>query len=160
MQFFKATIQIIGVNPFVLLPEKVLNNIFAAAGKNKGPVPVKGMVNKHPFTQTLVKYSGEWRLYINGPMLKGSNTKVGDRVEVSLDFDDAERTTPMHPTLAAALQKNQAADNVFKKLPPSRQKEIMRYINHLKTETAVDTNVTRAIAFLTGRSRFIGREKP
>jgi Domain of unknown function (DUF1905) len=61
---FKATIDIIGVNPFVLLPDPVLKNIFKQAQKDKGPIPVRGTINGHPFIQTLVKYSGYWRLYI------------------------------------------------------------------------------------------------
>ena len=45
MFVFKATIEIIGVNPYVLLPEKVLNAIFEQAQKNKGPIPIKGKIN-------------------------------------------------------------------------------------------------------------------
>src|SRR5690606_41266848 len=61
---------IIGVNPFVFVPEDILKAIFEQAGKDKGPIPIKGLVNGKPYTQTLVKYSGEWRLYINMIMLK------------------------------------------------------------------------------------------
>jgi hypothetical protein len=36
-------IEIIGINPFVFIPENILENIFEQAGKNKGPIPVKGI---------------------------------------------------------------------------------------------------------------------
>ncbi|MEI9935362.1 MAG: hypothetical protein WDM71_11065 [Ferruginibacter sp.] len=42
------------------------------AGKDKGHIPVKGKLDGHAFIQTLVKYSGKWRLYLNGPMRKAS----------------------------------------------------------------------------------------
>jgi len=157
---FNATIEIIGVNPFVFLPDKVLKAVFKQAGKDKGPVPVNGTIDGHPFTQTLVRYSGYWRLYINGPMLKASGKKVGDRTTLSIAFDPGERTITMHPKLNNALIANPIAKAAFDQLPPSRQKEIVRYISFLKTESSVDKNVTRAIAFLLGKERFVGREKP
>ena len=45
MQRFNAQIQIIGINPYVLLPDEVLDGIFTQAKKDKGPMPVKGFVN-------------------------------------------------------------------------------------------------------------------
>ena len=78
MPSFSAKIQIIGVNPYVLLPKKVLEYIFEKAGKDKGAIQVKGTLNKNPFTQNLVKYSGKWRLYLNGPMREAAGIDVGD----------------------------------------------------------------------------------
>lgn len=157
---FKAKIDIIGVNPFVLLPARVLKTLFAQAGKDKGPIRVRGMIDGHPYIQTLVKYSGHWRLYINGPMLKQSGRKVGDTTTIAIVFDPDERTVPMPPRLEAALKGNKEASNIFKQLPLSRQKEICRYINHLKSEAAIEKNVERAMQFLLGKERFVGRDKP
>ncbi len=157
---FKATIEIIGVNPFVFLPEKVLKAVFKQAGKDKGPIPVHGTIDGHSYTQTLVRYSGHWRLYINGPMLKASDRKVGDRTTLTIAFDPGERTISMHPKLNDALIANPKARAAFDQLPPSRQKEIVRYISFLKTDASVDKNVTRAIDFLLGNERFVGRDKP
>lgn len=155
MKSFKAVIDIIGINPFVFVPEDVLACIFLQAGKNKGAIPIKGTINGHPFMQTLVRYSNAWRLYINGPMLHGK--KVGDEVTMTLAYDEVERVVPMHPQLKKALKENKEAKAVYDKLSPSLQKEIKRYINNLKTATAVDKNVEKAIRFLTGKERFIGR---
>jgi len=157
---FKAKIDIIGVNPFVLLPISVLTNLFKHAKKDKGPIPVRGTIDGHNYIQTLVKYSGEWRLYINTPMLKVSKKKVGDTITLQIEFDPIERTIPIHPKLEAALKNNKEAKQIFDSLSPSRQKEIIRYISFLKTETSVDRNVTNAILFLTGKTRFAGRDKP
>ena len=157
---FSAKIQIIGVNPYVLLPVPVLNEIFKQAGKDKGAIPVRGKLDGHSYIQTLVKYAGKWRLYLNTPMRKAANKEVGDRVEVNIEFDPRERTIPIPSKLLKALEDNPKAKRVFEQLSPSRQKEIARYISNLKSEAAVDKNVSRAIRFLIGGDRFVGRDKP
>lgn len=58
------------------------------------------------------------------------------------------------------LDDTPAARAVFDGLAPSRQREIVRYIDGLKTEASVDRNVERARDFLLGRGRFIGRDHP
>jgi hypothetical protein len=160
MQNFKAKIDILGINPFVLLPEAVLNTIFKQAQKDKGPIPVKGKIDGHDFIQTLIKYKGEWRLYINGPMLKASNKNVEDTIAIKIEFDPEERKIAFHPKLKAAIDKNKKAKTVFESLAPSLQKEIIRYISHLKTEESIDKNVKQAIQFLLGKARWIGRDRP
>ncbi len=66
----------------------------------------------------------------------------------------------MHAKLKTALEENKEANNIFINLSPSLQKEIIRYISFLKTEISVDKNVDKAIQFLLGSERFIGRDKP
>jgi hypothetical protein len=159
MYSFTAKIQIIGINPYVLLPAAILKKLFSDAGRDNSPIPVKGELNGFAYIQTLVKYSGKWRLYLNGPMLKGADTDVGNMVKVKIAFDDKERLTPLHSKLEEALNKNKKAKQSFEKLAPYRQKEIARYINSLKTEESVDRNIKKAIGFLTGKERFVGRDK-
>lgn len=157
---FSATIEIIGINPFVFLPEEILQHIFEKAAKSKGPIPVKGTVNSIPYTQTLMKFKDEWRLYINTKMLKNSPKRIGEQIEISIDYDPAKREITIHPKLLQALNENEAANTVFLNLRPSLQHEIIRYISHLKTEESIDKNVSKAIAFLLGKGKFVGREKP
>jgi hypothetical protein len=160
MLSFKAKIHIIGVNPYVLLPVRVLNAILKQADKERGTIPVSGTLDGHAYIQTLVKYSGKWRLYLNGPMRKSAEKDVGDTVAVTIEFDPVERIVPIHPKLSQALKDNPDAKLAFEKLSPSRQKEIARYIANLKSEEAVVKNVARAIGFLGGKERFVGRDKP
>lgn len=160
MDRFKATLKIIIGNPFVYLPTEILENIFLQAGKRKGHIPVKGMINGKPFQQTLVKYSGDWRLYINMVMLKNSPKRIGEEIQVEIEFDPSDRTIEPHPKWSKALTANKVAKQVFDKLSASKQKEIVRYISNLKTEQSVDRNVERAINFLLGKGRFVGRERP
>ena len=154
---FEAKIEMIGINPFVFLPDIILQGLFAKAGKDKGPIPVRGTVNGDPFTQTLVKYAGAWRLYINTIMLKDSPKRVGEMINITISYDPVLRIIAMHPKLESALNKNKPAKKVFESLPPSRQNEIIRYISYLKSEEAVDRNVSRAIGFLLGKGSFAGR---
>jgi hypothetical protein len=69
--------------------------VFAQAGKAKGPIPVRGTVNGADFIQTLIKYQGAWRLYINGQMLKDSGSKVGDTARFEIEFDPRPRDVSM-----------------------------------------------------------------
>ena len=157
---FKAKIEIIGVNPFVFLPDRVLQQIFAQAGKNTGKIPVKIKIDGHEFPQTLIKWSGSWRLYLNTPMRKAAQKDVGDVAKFEIEYDPIVRIVPMHPKFQKALRENKEAKKVFDNLRPSLQLEINRYFSFLKTESSVDRNVTKAIQFLLGNGRFVARDKP
>ena len=159
LQKFKARIAIIGINPFVFVPEKVLKEIFRQAGKDRGHIPVCGLVNRKPYKQTLVKYSGNWRFYINTTMLKDSPKRIGEIIEITIRFDPEDRTIPIHPEFAKVLTENKEAKKAFDSLSPSRQKEIVRYISALKTPESVRKNIQRAIGFLMGSNGFVGRDK-
>lgn len=157
---FQASLLIIGVNPFVFVPEPVLKQVFQKAGKDKGPVPVKGTVNGKPYRQTLVRFNGSWRLYINTAMLKHSPKQVGKTLDISIAFDPEPRTVEMPVRFSQLLKRDPNAAKVFKQLSPSRQKEILRYLSKLKTEAAFSKNLEKAMAFLSGKGKFAGRERP
>ena len=157
---FKAKIEIIGVNPFVFLPDRVLHQIFKQAGKNKGKIPVRIKIDGHEFTQTLIKWSGSWRLYLNTPMRQAAKKDVGDRATFEIAYDPVERVFQIHPKFEKALLENKEAKKVFDSLRPSLQLEINRYFSFLKTEGSVDRNVAKAIQFLLGKGRFVARDKP
>ncbi|MFT4016771.1 MAG: YdeI/OmpD-associated family protein [Agriterribacter sp.] len=154
---FSAVIEIIGINPFVFVPGKILDALFTSSGKNKGPIPVKGTINNLPYKQTLVKYAGHWRLYINTVMLKDSPKHTGKKIAITIEHDPEDRSVPFHPKLSAALDNNKKAKKIYESLSPSLQKEINRYIAGLKTAESISKNVDRAIGFLLGRERFVGR---
>jgi len=157
---FTAEINIIGVNPYVQVPDKILQNIFRKSGKNKGAIPIKGTVNGIPYKQTLIRYSGDWRLYINTVMLHHSPRRIGEIIKISAEYDPEPRTITPHPDFKKALNKNKEAKIVFDNLPPSRRTEIVRYLTNLKTEKALERNILRAINYLLGKERFVGRDKP
>ena len=157
---FNANLEIIGVNPFVFIPEPILEELFRQAGKNKGPIPIKCTVAGKLYLQTLVKFSGAWRLYINTSMLKNSPSRIGECIEIFVVYDPVKREIPPHPKFVKALDANKEAKTVFDALRPSLQHEIVRYLSRLKTAESLDRNIERAINFLLGKDRFIGRDKP
>ena len=150
MKSFSAKISKIGINPYVSVPDDVLDNLFKQAGKTKGPIPIRGTVNGKGYTQTLVKYQGAWRLYINGVMREAADIDVGDTAHVKLEFDPAPRIERMHPKLVHALAQNKVAKTAFEKLVPSRRKEILRYLNAMKTKSSLERNIEKIIQYLSG----------
>lgn len=155
---FTAKLEIIGINPFVFLPDEVLNEIFETSGKNKSPIPVKGNVNGKEFRQNLMKYLGEWRLYINLTMLKDSPKRIGEMLEIFVEFDNSDLTISIHPDLEKAIRENSIALQNFENLIPSRRLELIRYINNLKTETSIQRNIEKIIRHLSGETDFFGKK--
>ena len=143
MKSFVAIILKIGVNPYVLLPDDLLTYLFKKAQKEKGPIPVKMAVGKKEFIQNLVFYGGKWRLYLNGPMRDAAKKDVGDEIRIKIDYDPVERKVPLHSSLQKLLENNQSAKSAFDKLSPSRQAEISKYLNALKTNEAVERNIKK-----------------
>jgi hypothetical protein len=80
----------------VFLPDEVLTDIFRQANKDKGAIPVRVTINESPFIQTLVKFKGDWRLYINMKMLKKSPSRIGETVELFVEFDPVKRIIEPH----------------------------------------------------------------
>jgi bacteriocin resistance YdeI/OmpD-like protein/uncharacterized protein DUF1905 len=151
MEIFTGKILKIGINPYVGLPEEVLNTLFKQAEKSKGPIPVRGILNGKRFKQTLVKYQGAWRLYLNTPMRQDAGIDVGDDAKVEIEFDPEPRIVLTHPKFAQALSKNKEAKASFEQLAPSRQKEILRYLNSMKTEESLVRNIEKVIQHLLGQ---------
>ncbi|MGE8433530.1 DUF1905 domain-containing protein [Chryseobacterium joostei] len=155
---FTATLEIIGINPFVFIPEEVLERIFEDSERSKSPIPVKGTINGKEFKQNLMKYLGEWRLYINLTMLKNSPKRIGETIEVVLEHDDSDRSISIHPQLEEAIKSSVLATSNFEKLIPSRRHELIRYINNLKTEASIQRNIEKIIRHLHGETDFFGKK--
>lgn len=155
---FTATLEIIGINPFVFIPEEVLERIFEDSERSKSPIPVKGTINGKEFKQNLMKYLGEWRLYINLTMLKNSPKRIGETIEVVLEYDDSDRSITIHPQLEKAIKSSVLATSNFEKLIPSRRHELIRYINNLKTEASIQRNIEKIIRHLHGETDFFGKK--
>jgi hypothetical protein len=152
MPAFMATIRLLGINPYVAVPAAERRALFAAAGRDKGPIPVRGRIDQVPFRQTFVKYQGAWRLYLNTPVRRAAGKDVGDRVAVELEYDPVARREPLPAALRQAFAGQVRARTAYKKLPLSRQKEICRYLNGLKTEQSRTRNVQLVLQYLSGEA--------
>ena len=148
---FEAKIYKVGINPCVDVPFRITGKMKAS----KGYIRVKGKIKDHPFEQTLVPVkNAEYRLYVNGPMLRGSDSKVGDMPKFTIEQDREPET--MHVSMPKAFKKKLDSNKLlaeFKKLIPSRQKEILKYLNYLKTKEALDRNIDKVIGQLKSNNK-------
>jgi hypothetical protein len=156
---FNDSIKIVNGNPYVTPPKNILEKIFSQAGKYKGPIPISGKLNGAAYRQTLVKYIGAWRLYVNGLMLKAAGIKfidgeiykvVGTKVVIEVRYDSQSRILPMHAKLVGALSHDATAKKAYEVLAPYRKHEINRYLGFLKNEKSIDKNISRIIKHLKG----------
>lgn len=148
MQFtFKAKIYKVGINPCVKVPLRITKTMEPI----KGYIPINGTIETHAFQQTLVPVkNSNYRLFVNGQMLEGSGMKLGKtaRFVIEQDFSTQPRKDS---SITPAFKRKLVAAGVFeafKKLTPSRQKEILRYLHYLKTEPSKERNMKKVIAQL------------
>ncbi|MDB5051477.1 MAG: hypothetical protein JWO30_4548 [Fibrobacteres bacterium] len=129
------------------------------------PLPVRVRINGEPRIPWRINMmpmgTGSFYLYLHAIVRKASGTKVGDRVEVEVAFDDTYMSGPMHPMPAwfrAGLEKSAIAKGNWEALPPSRKKEVLRYLARLKSEAARARNLEKALQVLSGgKARFMAR---
>jgi hypothetical protein len=147
---FKALIYKVGINAVVDVPKTVTSKMKPV----KGYIPVTGKINGHPFKQTLTSLKdGNFRLYVNIPMLKGSRSAIGDTASFTLRQDKSDRTKD-HP-MVPALKKELTARKLlpaFNALTESRKKEILRYLGRLKSSDTLTRNINKVIRQLEGKT--------
>jgi hypothetical protein len=141
---FTAKIYITGINPCVDVPLRITEKMPAV----KGYIPIKGKINKHAFIQTLVPVkNAEYRLHVNGPMLKGAKAELGDTVKFTIEQNfnpPSAENIAMPKDFEKQLVSNKLLA-AFKALTPSRRKEILRYLNNLRTKEALGRNIEKII---------------
>lgn len=159
---FRARIEINGINPYVLVSAE------RAARLRPGwrrPMPVCVQLDGKPDTPWRINMmpvgDGSFFLYLHGDIRAASATGVGDIVQVTVSFDEDYRggpAEPIPPWFAAALRRNRVASKNWDALPPSRRKEVIRYLARLKSPQAQQRNLEQAIHVLSGaNARFMAR---
>jgi hypothetical protein len=159
---FSAVIKIRGVNPFVLVNASRANAIKLGWRK---PLPVLVRINGKPAKAWRINMmpvgNGSFYLYLHGGIRKASDTAVGDRVLVEIEFDASYKNGPQHPMprwFKQALVGNPHAMKNWMALIPSRKKEILRYFSFLNSPDARARNLARALHVLSGEAgRFMAR---
>jgi hypothetical protein len=150
---FTATVEIIGINPHVIVPDKIVAALLAKAGKKALPVPVAARVNETAYTANVVRYAGAPRLYLHGAVRKEAGVEVGDTVRIALAYDAKPRLRPAPAELLAALEESPQAKARWEALAPSHRKEFVAYLDNLKSQEALARNVERTIAMLLSRRK-------
>lgn len=159
---FTSQIEIRDGNPYVFITKEQAT---ALQPDWRKPMPVFIQINDEPKDPWRINMmpvgDGNYYLYLHGDVRQASKTKVGDTVTVDVRFDNTYQNGPMHPMpdwFQAALDNNQKAKENWGVLPPSRQKEILRYFSWLKSDAAKERNITKAIHVLSGKpGRFMAR---
>jgi Bacteriocin-protection, YdeI or OmpD-Associated/Domain of unknown function (DUF1905) len=161
--WFTSIMEIRGANPYVLVSRELAEKLKANWRK---PMPVPVRVNgqpKEPWQVNMLPVGdGGFYLYLHGDVRRASGAKVGDAVTVEIEFDEAYKNGPQHPmppAFAEALKQNSNAQASWDALPPSRQKEILRYLAGLKSTEAKERNYKTTLKALSGTPvHFMGRD--
>lgn len=177
---FTAEVKLFGINPYVEAPAEVVATLgggkkapvlveVANAGAEadephaprsggklaKDAEQLKAIRRLAPggeFRTTLVpSRSGPTRLYLDTWMRAAAGVGVGDQVQVRLQLDHGSRDLPVPVELLEALQNNEEAQAAWEALSPSRRREILAYLNFLKTPSALERNVRKTIARLLAK---------
>jgi hypothetical protein len=155
--------EIRGLNPYVLVSAQKA----ALLKPNwRRPMPVRVQINGEPDPPWRINMmpvgDGSFYLYLHGDVRELSGTKAGDVVNVEISFDHEYRGGPADPMpswFEDALRLNRAAQLGWERLPPSRQKEIVRYLVRLKSLEAQQRNTKQALHVLAGgKARFMARD--
>jgi hypothetical protein len=128
-------------------------------------MPVRVQVNGKPETPWRINLipagEGGFFIYLHETVRRAAASKVGDVVRVALAFDDEYRGGPADPMprwFSSALNRSPAAKKGWAALPPSRQKEILRYFGRLKSPEARSRNLEKALHVLAGgKARVMAR---
>jgi len=159
----RLRIEIRGINPYV--PISAAQAARLRQGWRK-PMPVRVQIDGKPKVpwriNMMPRGDGGFWLYLAGVVRTASGSQVGDVVSVRVQFDAEYQAGPSHPMplwFGRPLQRNRKARVGWERLPPSRQKEILRYFATLKSPEAQARNARRALQVLTGaQGRFMARE--
>jgi len=140
---FRANIYKLGINFCADVPGNITDNL----KKDKGYIRVKGTVNGFAFTKSLVPVKhGPYRLFVNMITLKGAHANVGDEANFVIEQDKPKRRQeyPMTSDLKVALQKNHLTKQ-FEGLTIARKRDVLKYLNQVKTQETIDRNVNKVI---------------
>lgn len=159
---FQATIELRGINPYILVSAEQAAEL--APGWRR-PMPVLVQLNGGPSPAWPINMmpvgDGSFYLYLDNQIRKPTQTTVGDEVTVTLRFDTTYKAGPtdsMPEELATALSANAVAATNWEKLPPSRKKDVLRYLGRLQSSDVRQSNIVRLMFVLEGNEgRYLAR---
>lgn len=146
---FKAKIYKTGINWAVDVPLKIT----AQMVPEKGRIYIHGKINGFAFSKTLMPVkNGPFRLYVNAAMMKGGNTALGKIASFEIEQAAAKKEPmpAMPPQLLRALKKERLLTD-FESLTASRKKDILKYLNHIRTEETMQRNIAKLITQMKSR---------
>jgi len=132
------------------VPEDVVESF--RSGKRP---PVQTTINGYPYRTRVAVYGGISYVMLRKDVLDGAGVSAGDRVEITIDLDQAPREVEVPPELTRALNADRAAQAAFEKLSYTHRKEYARWIVEAARDETRRRRVERAIEMLRA-----GRQHP
>jgi hypothetical protein len=143
---FSAKIYKTGINWCVDVPTDVTAKLTA----DQGRINIKGNINGFDFTKTLMPVKdAAHRLFVNQAMMKGGKTALSKTATFVIE-PNSEKTVKTYPTpslLTDKLKEHQLT-RAFDILTASRKKDILKYLNSIKTEKTLLKNIDKLITQL------------
>jgi Domain of unknown function (DUF1905) len=149
---FSATIHKLGINPVVDVPEKIVDALLCEAGKKSAPVQVTCNMNGVAFDANIVRYAGDWRLYLNTPVRKSAGKDVGDTVKITLAYDPSVRMPPMPEAFRQALKDNADAQKAWRLRPTPKRREILEALDKKTNSAELARGIAETIEKLLKKS--------
>jgi hypothetical protein len=125
-------------------------DVKATFGKARAPVVVT--VNGFSFRTTVSVYGGKSYVGLRTDYRAAAKVKIGEQISVTLEPDDAPRVVKVPPELAAALKKNKAAQEQWKALSFTHQREHAEAILGAKKDETRIRRVANAIKMLNQKA--------
>lgn len=174
---FSAVVNLDGLNPYVDVPESILKDWGGQGNKapvllrvalakpsvssgleadedilyrDADQLQATGRLTEDGWFRTTIvpRRRDAPRLYLDQWMRKSAGISVGDEVAVVLRYDLKPRELELPDIFRAALNADPEAKACWEALAPSRQREILSYLQFLKTPAALERNVQKTIASL------------
>ena len=162
---FQGIIKIVGVNPYVDVPDHLITKLnskkvllrlkrendsskkMKKTDKDREQLISIGRLTEDGWYRTTIVYmrNNPERLYLDTWMRDSVDVSVGDEVTIILKRDDESREIQIPELLDKALQENPIANDEWNRLSPSKQKEIKVYLNFLKSEDKLKDKVKETI---------------
>ena len=134
---------------YVVVPPEVAERAKVAHGTR-----VRGTVDRVAYRSNVMKYSGVFHMGVHKAVLEECGKKTGDRVQVTIEPDDAPLPGDTPPAeLLAALKKNPLARAGYEALAPSHRREHVKHILEAKKPETRARRVALALAAFEEKAR-------
>jgi hypothetical protein len=148
MQVFSAPIVKLGINACVNVPEKIVKNLLATACKKSPPVQVKCVLNGVDFDANVVRYSGDWRLYLNLVTRRAAGCDIGDKVKIHLAYDPSIKIPPMPEQFRQALRGDSDLQKAWRLQPRTKRREILQSLINYKSGAELARGIAETLELL------------
>ena len=138
---FTAVLELAGKTATgMTVPDDVVERL----GAGKRP-PVEATINGYTYRNTIAVMGGRYMLGVAAEHREKAGVKAGDKLEVTLELDTAERTVAVPPDLAKALKAAKATAG-FDRLSYTLRKEHVRSIEDAKAPDTRQRRIDKAVA--------------